>query len=99
MSGNDKTQAITSEKTGWNESVVMICSKCGAEAERIKTDLKALCKERLGSDVRVINTGCLNICPEDKIALTVASRSGGEVFHSFSVPLDVEAQELFDELF
>lgn len=90
---------INNEETGWNEAVVMICSQCGKEAEVLKSELKAICKDRLGKDVRVINTGCLNICPENKIAVTVASKKDGEVFHSYSVPKDVAAEKLFDELF
>jgi predicted metal-binding protein len=90
---------INSEETGWNEAVVMICSKCAREAEGLKSELKTICKDRLGKDVRVINTGCLNICPENKIAVTVASRKDDEVFRSYSVPKDVAAEKLFDELF
>lgn len=90
---------ITKEETGWNESVVLICSKCGQEAERIKGELKSLCKERMGSDVRVINTGCLDICPENKIAVTLATKNEGDVFRSYSVPKDVRAENLFEELF
>lgn len=90
---------ITREETGWNDSVVMICSKCGQEAERIRGELKTLCKQRMGSDVRVINTGCLDICPENKIAITIAGKNESETFRSYSVPVDVSAEDLFEELF
>ena len=90
---------ITNEETGWNEAVVMICSKCGEQAERIKGELKSICKERMGKDVRVINTGCLNICPENKIAITVADKKARDVFRSYSVPTDVNAKDLYEELF
>ncbi len=90
---------ITKEETGWNEAVVMICSKCGEEAERIKGELKSICKERQGKNIRVINTGCLNICPENKIAITVADKKANHVFRSYSVPKDVDAEDLYEELF
>lgn len=90
---------IKNENLGWSDTVVMICSKCGQESERIKSDLKSLCKERKGKDVRVINTGCLDICPENKIAVVVASNKDREVFHAYSVPVDVRAEELYGKLF
>lgn len=99
MSENDITKEITKEVTGWNQAVVMICSKCGEEGLRIKDELKPICKERQGKNVRVINTGCLNICPENKMAITVADNDSREVFRSYSVPTDVDAEDLYNELF
>lgn len=91
-------KCIKEEKLGWSKSVVMICSKCGHEAERIKSDLKSYCKERKGQDVRVINTGCLNICPEDRIAVVVASNNEKEVFRAYSVPKNAYASDVYDEI-
>jgi predicted metal-binding protein len=106
---NDKYEnEISSEETGWSEAVVMICTKCGKQfsnpedsesPERIKKDLKSYCKERMGKSVRVINTGCLDVCPENKIAVVVASKKASDVFKAVSVPTNVRADDLYDELF
>lgn len=99
---------IREEDLGWSEAVVMICTKCGKQfsdvdgitaPERIKKDLKNLCKEKMGKNVRVINTGCLDICPENRIAVAIASNKTHDVFKAVSVKIDVRAEDLMDELF
>lgn len=92
-------KCVRQEQLGWSKSVVMICSKCGQEAEAMKADLKSYCKERLGSDVRVINSGCLNICPEERIAIVVASSQDPAVFQAYSVAKDAQAEDIFNDIF
>lgn len=106
MSQNKK---IENSEVGWDETVVMICTKCGIQfqatkdqeaPERIKSDLKAIAKAKLGKGaVRVITTSCLNICPVDKIAIAVASKTRPEVFSAQVVGPEVDALELFDKIF
>ena len=71
---------IEQTKNGWEESVVMVCKSCDDQAERIKTELKEMAKSEFGKKVRVITTSCLGICPEKKIAISIASKKSSEVF-------------------
>lgn len=105
MSSNKKIEKI---EVGWSDTVVMICTKCGTQfqkahdqeaPERIKSDLKTIAKEQLSKgSVRIITTSCLNICPVDKIAVVVASKTPSEVFSAYSVDPEVNATELFNKI-
>lgn len=100
---------IDEVEAGWSEAVVMVCTDCGGQfstselqnsPERIKADLKAVTKANLGKGVvRVINTTCLNICPENKIAITVAKKNSQKVFEAFAVSNDVTGEEVFNKIF
>ena len=91
----------------WSETLVMVCSKCGKQfeetneinsPERIKTELKALAKERLGNKVRVITTSCLAICPQRKIAIVKATQNQSKTFTSIEVEPHKSAAEIYDSL-
>ena len=91
----------------WSESIVMVCSKCGKQfenpkeidsPERIKTELKAIAKERLGHKVRVITTSCLAICPQRKIAIVKATQNHSKTFTSIEVEPNSAATEIYDLL-
>lgn len=92
---------------GWEETVVMVCTKCGNQfqdstlqdsPERIKSELKTKAKSELGKKVRVITTSCLNICPDGKIAIAKASIKGSSVFSAYAVDPNSLADELFDNI-
>lgn len=83
---------------GWDETVIMICSKCGEQSERMKSDLKTKCKAAFDKKVRVLSTSCLNICPENKIAIVVASNKKSDVYSAYSVEVDTPTEELFNKL-
>ncbi len=59
------------ETAPWTE-VVLVCAKCAAKAGRGrkgKTELRAEIKQALkrrglGKSVRVLETGCMDLCPE-----------------------------------
>jgi predicted metal-binding protein len=99
---------ISTVELGWSDAVVMVCTKCGKQfndskliesPERIKSDLKARTKSEMGRQVRVITTSCLNICPVDKIAVAVASNTGGPVFKAYEVDPNISGDELFKTIF
>lgn len=101
-------EKIETTPVGWSETVVMICTKCGAQfqdskskdaPERIKAELKSIAKSELGPRVRVITTSCLNICPEGKIAIAVASTKDSNVFKGYSVAPESKGEELFEKIF
>jgi predicted metal-binding protein len=103
---NQETK-IENTEVGWEETVVMICSQCGAQFSdsqslespaRIKSELKTKAKSELGKKVRVITTSCLNICPVDKIAITVASTKEPGVFKAYAVDPRTSGEELYNKI-
>ena len=69
------------EPAPWSE-VVLICAKCAAKLGRGrkgKTELRgeirhALKRRGLGHDVRVVETGCLDLCPKGGQTIATARR-------------------------
>jgi hypothetical protein len=94
--------------SGWTERVVMICSRCGEQfkstldknsPEKIKSDLKNWAKANLPQgSTRVITTSCLNICPENKIAITICDKSRPHIFDSVAVAPDIDVSDLAKSL-
>lgn len=75
--------AVEKQKTAWSDAVVLICEKCGKSldglklkedgnaSENMKKYLKSQMKERgHGKQIRVINSGCLDICIKNKVAIS-----------------------------
>ena len=71
-------------KPKWHENLVIICEKCGkkltpdSKAANPSHELKQwLKKELLARDLwganRVVNSSCLDICPEGKVAVAFTS--------------------------
>jgi hypothetical protein len=89
---NQETK-IENTEVGWEETVVMICSQCGAQF----SDSQSL-ESELGKKVRVITTSCLNICPVDKIAITVASTKEPGVFKAYAVDPRTSGEELYNKI-
>lgn len=98
---------IIATQVGWENTVVMICEKCGKQfedglknsPERIKSELKTKSKEEFGQSVRVITTSCLNICPQDKIAIAKASSTGDSVFRAYAVDPSASGEDLYQTIF
>jgi hypothetical protein len=71
---------MKSETTSWNKAAVFICTKCfkGTDtADKLKMDWKMRLKERgLGSQVRVMTSGCLDECPVDQQSILIAEKNG-----------------------
>ena len=104
---HNANKKIESAELGWEDTVVMICTKCGKQfydsdlkdsAERIKSELKSKAKAELGKSVRVITTSCLNICPVDKIAIVKASSKNSDVFKAYKVDPDSTGEELYKKI-
>lgn len=98
---------IETTKVGWEDTVVMICTKCAKQfsdpilndaPERIKSELKSKARSELGGSVRVITTSCLNICPVDKIAIAKASTLLPSVFKGYTVDPNVSGEELYETI-
>ena len=75
--------AVDKQKTSWSDAVVLICEKCGksldglklkedgSAPENMKKYLKGQMKERgFGKSIRVINSGCIDICIKNRVAIS-----------------------------
>jgi len=75
--------AVEKQKTPWSDAVVMICEKCGKSlgdlklkeegnaSENLKRYLKGQLKEMgHGKQIRVVNSGCLDVCIANKVAIS-----------------------------
>jgi predicted metal-binding protein len=75
--------AFKKEDTPWSDAVVMICEKCGksldgiklredgSAPENLKKYLKGQMKEQgFGKAIRVINSGCLDVCIKNTVAVS-----------------------------
>ena len=77
------------EKNPWSAGIVMICTKChkgisssllkedGNSAYNLKMFLKKSFKETGDQEkIRVVTSSCLNVCIEDRMALSFAKSNG-----------------------
>ncbi len=75
--------SIENQKNPWSEALFLICEKCGNSldglelkesgnaSENLKKYLKGELKARgHGKKIRVINSGCLDICIKDSVAVS-----------------------------
>ncbi len=75
--------AIEKQKTAWSDAIVLICEKCGKSLDELKLkedgnaseNLKKYLKSQLkeqghGKQIRVVNSGCLDVCIKNKVALS-----------------------------
>lgn len=100
MEKNNKIEEI---EIGWDNAVVMICTKCAKNfseiPERLKSELKTITKTEMGKSARVITTSCLNMCPVDKIAIAIADNKKQLGFRGLAVLPETSGLELYQEIF
>ena len=98
-----KPPAIEVTPTPWRE-IVLVCRKCTRRLDggfgkkhreplrgELKTALRAAGRRR---EVRVIEIGCLGLCPKGAITVAIASRPGELLI----VPKGSDAKSLIDRL-
>jgi predicted metal-binding protein len=75
-------------RTRW-EGLVFVCRKCmkRAGAEELRSTLK----EELGRDLRVVSSGCLKVCPKDRVCVVMGS---GERMRCFVVDPEEDVDAL-----
>lgn len=70
-----------------NRAMVFICEKCGKRAKssdknpshRLASKFKRLTKAEFGKgDVRIALTSCLDLCPDDQIAISIQPTAPGD---------------------
>jgi predicted metal-binding protein len=103
----NKNSKIQVTHVGWDQALVIICTKCGKQfektdeknaPERIKSELKSRAKLELGNSVRVITASCLNICPKDQIAVAIAQKNHSSVFEAYSVDPAISGDAIFEKI-
>lgn len=79
------------DKSGapWKVGAFFVCEKCGKKnggpaiqglADKVKIEFKSKLKEMgHGKDLRVMTSGCLDVCPKEQQAAVFCPSSGGEV--------------------
>lgn len=62
--------ALRSEPAPWSQ-IVVLCSKCMRRQDRedLRGDLRKALKQAGRKDVRVVLSGCLDLCPDDGVTV------------------------------
>jgi len=83
----DSSKSLQKAEVSWSEAVIMICTKCAKKiavhesdvdlSDTLKHALKTQLKTHLKSDglqpkIRTLTTSCLDICPDDRVAIAFA---------------------------
>src|SRR3989338_1830486 len=81
--------------TPWSTGSIFICSKCGGSfdnpemAEKLKTELRIHLKDQDGNKkIRVMVSGCLNVCIDNEQAVVYQPVSG--VTETFTIGSNLE---------
>ncbi|WP_309891049.1 (2Fe-2S) ferredoxin domain-containing protein [Archangium sp.] len=64
-------------RTKW-EGLVFVCRKCTKRAGA--EDLRRTLKDGLGKGVRIVRSGCLKVCPKDRVCVVAGSGDGMRCF-------------------
>src|SRR5580698_3506806 len=83
-----RSEALVSDtETPVSRAMVFICEKCGRRGDldgknsshRLASKLKRACKRRFErGEVRIALTSCMDVCPEDHIAVLIQPVSGAQ---------------------
>ncbi len=71
------------------DGLVFICRKCMKRA--VAEDLRDTLKQELGKGVRVVRSGCLKVCPKERVCVVVG---GAERMRCFLVRPDEDVDAL-----
>ena len=59
-------------KHPWPDGLVLVCRECGGpESRAIAKSLRRLVRARVGKGVRVVPSGCLDVCPKRGVTVGV----------------------------
>lgn len=75
-----KRAPLTTEPAPWHR-VVLVCGKCVEKQSReeLRGDIKRALKQAGMRDVRVVLTGCFDLCPDDGVTFVLGSDLAGAV--------------------
>jgi predicted metal-binding protein len=86
----------------WLDGIIMVCTKCGRKmgseeiSDKLKHDLKSLVKHGdFDKNIRVVTTSCLDICPDDRIAVAYSGHGKTKVV---TVEEKIDPKELLQDL-
>ena len=90
-------------KTPWELGAVFICTKCGAKfnepnmAEELKSAIRKIQKEEeTQTKIRVITSGCLNICYPEKQTFTFIPVEGKTEIYTSELSKEVVMKDVID---
>jgi predicted metal-binding protein len=78
-------------------ALVLVCESCGKRAantggdssKRLASRIKKICKRRWEKgEVRAILTSCMNVCPDDRIAVCIAPSAAQGTVTYLTIPAD-----------
>ena len=72
--------ALVTEPAPW-QRVLFVCGKCMKKQDRedLRSELKRALRRAELRDVRVVLSGCLDLCPDDGVTLALGGDLGGAV--------------------
>jgi hypothetical protein len=112
MSSPENPGAIRPVEPPWSDAIVMVCNKCFQRrqatggstgelgtADELKSYLKSELKHRLGKGrVRAVVSTCLDVCPEDRLAIAIARRTAQPGVETITVGFEMRRPDLCDAL-
>ena len=93
-------KSIEASEAPW-QNCLAVCSKCARKVRamdgdktRLRVQLKALIAAKgIKKKVRAVDVSCLDVCPENKITVTLFTEQGAQVTN---VGAGTEAQQILD---
>lgn len=109
MQTHELGQEIQSAVTPWSVGLVLICSQCSQEqsygdsSTSLPIDLKQWLKSRLKVEgtlgkIRVVNTGCLGICPQEKVAIALVPLNNPTEHKCLAIGTAIEKEVLYTQV-
>ncbi len=76
----------------WRD-VVFVCTKCMKRQDResLRDDLKRAFKASGTRDVRVVASGCLDLCPKDAVTIAIGRELAGDAPRMHALRVDGHA--------
>ncbi len=86
---------MRSEPAPWS-GIVLVCSKCMRRRDRedLRGDLRKALKQAGRKDVRVVASGCLDLCPDDGVTVARGGDLGGAAPRLQVVPTGASSESL-----
>ncbi len=74
-----RARGVYAEPAPWS-GIVLVCSKCMRRQDRedLRGDLRKALKQAGRKDVRVVVSGCLDLCPEDGVTVARGTDLGAQ---------------------
>jgi predicted metal-binding protein len=111
MTSESKSAAIEHANVPWSDALILVCTKCskkirdqrGPESpdltESLKNSIKAhLRSANLAKQIRIVTSSCLDVCPENRLTVAVATEKSKPTFKTFTIDPDLSPTEVLKEV-